>query len=70
MALNWTSPAIVKLRDKRLAIYDAAMAESDKVRIQYQAKKNQVSNYWKYFIGQQKQLKQNKSSAQKERTGK
>lgn len=65
MALDLTSPAIVKLRDKRLAIYDAAMAESDKVRIQYQAKKNQVSNYWKYFIGQQKQLKRMKVSAQK-----
>lgn len=65
MALDLTSPAIVKLRDKRLAIYDAAMAESDKVRIQYQAKKNNISNYWKYFIGQQKQLKRMKVSAQK-----
>ncbi len=65
MALDITSPAIVKVRDKRLALYNAAMAESNEVRIKYQAKKNNVSNYWKYFIGQQKQLKRMKVSDQK-----
>ncbi len=57
MGLEVTSPAIVKLRDKKLKIMNDAMSKSDEVRIKYQAKKNNISNYWKYFIGQMKQLK-------------
>ena len=30
------------------------------VRIQYASKYASISNYWKYFIGQQEQLKRNK----------
>jgi hypothetical protein len=64
-ALDITSPAIVKLRTKRLDVIINAIAENDVIRLKYQAKKNQVSNYWKYFIGQQKQLKRMKVIDQK-----
>ncbi len=57
LALDITSPAIVKIREKKLEIMRAEMKKSDKVRIQYQSKHNRTSNYWKYFIGQIKQLK-------------
>lgn len=56
--LDITSPSLVKLRTKRLDVINNAMADNDAIRIKYQAKRNQVSNYWKYFIGQQKQLKE------------
>lgn len=63
--LEVTSPAIVKLREKRLEIWNEGMKNSNEVRIKYQAKKNQISNYWKYFIGQMKQLKRMEVPQQK-----
>lgn len=57
MTVDLTSPATVKIRDKKLEIIRADMKASNEVRIKYQSKHNQASNYWKYFIGQQKQLK-------------
>lgn len=64
-SLDITSPSLVKIRDKRLNVINEAMASSDEIRIKYQSKKNRVSNYWKYFIGQQKQLKRMKVLGQK-----
>ncbi|MBL7926426.1 MAG: S46 family peptidase [Bacteroidia bacterium] len=60
MALEITNPAIVDIRKAKLDVINKAMDENDKVRIQYQDKKNQISNYWKYYIGQTAQLKRNK----------
>jgi len=57
LAVNVTSPARVKIRGQKLDIMRAEMEKSDKVRIQYQSKHNRTSNYWKYYIGQMKQLK-------------
>jgi peptidase S46-like protein len=57
MAVEVNNPAIVKIRDKKLEIINHDMKEDDAVRIKYQAKKNESSNYWKFFIGQTKQLK-------------
>jgi hypothetical protein len=56
-AVNKTSPAIVKIRDKKLEIMNERMEASDEVRIQYASKQAQTSNYWKYYIGQTKGLK-------------
>jgi len=50
-------PARVKIRRTKLDIYEKYMNQSDAVRIQYAAKHAQVSNYWKYFIGQTQGLK-------------
>jgi len=60
MALEVNNAAIVKIRAEKLDIIEADMAKSDDVRIKYQSKKNRISNYWKYFIGQTKQLKRMK----------
>lgn len=54
------APAIVKIRGAKLAIYAKHMAADPKVRIQYSSKQARVSNYWKYSIGQEKQLRNNK----------
>ncbi|HBF87932.1 MAG TPA: serine protease [Bacteroidales bacterium] len=51
------NPAAIKIRTRKLEIINQAMAASDKVRIQYASKKASSSNYWKYFIGQNKGLK-------------
>lgn len=55
--LDYRQPAIVKIREKRLALMKEDMEASRAVRIQYASKYAQVSNYYKYFIGQQRGLK-------------
>ena len=57
LALDIEQPSRVKIRRAKLDIYEQFMDGDDKVRIQYAAKHAQVSNYWKYFIGQQRGLK-------------
>ncbi|MEO8146435.1 MAG: S46 family peptidase [Bacteroidia bacterium] len=59
MTIELTNPTTVDIRTKKLDIMNAAMEADAKVRIQYQEKHNLSSNYWKYFIGQTKQLKRN-----------
>jgi len=56
-AIELSNPSIVKIREKKLAIMKEDMDKSDVVRIQYAAKYAQVSNYWKYYIGQTRGLK-------------
>lgn len=56
-AINYTNPAVVKIRDKKLAVMREDMAKSKEIQIQYAAKYAQTANYWKYFIGQTKGLK-------------
>ncbi|MBL7964868.1 MAG: S46 family peptidase [Flavobacteriales bacterium] len=57
LALDVEQPSRVKIRAKKLEIMKEHMDASDTVRIMYAAKYAQVSNYWKYFIGQQRGLK-------------
>ncbi len=57
MAIEETNPARVKLREKRLSIMKEFMDKDPAVRLGYAAKYAHVSNYWKYFIGQTKGLK-------------
>ncbi len=57
LALDIEQPSRVKVRGKKLELMKQDMDASDAVRIQYAAKYAQVSNYWKYFIGQQRGLK-------------
>ena len=60
MAVENDQPARVKIRGKKLEIMKEYMDASDAVRIQYASTYAQVSNYWKYFIGQTEQLQKNK----------
>jgi hypothetical protein len=57
LALDVEQPSRVKIRRAKLDIYEEFQAKDDKVRIQYASKHASVSNYWKYFIGQQRGLK-------------
>lgn len=68
LAINETNPAIVKIRDLRLAIMREAMRKDEAVNLKLATEYAQVSNYWKYFIGQTEQLKRLKvvKSKQKE----
>ena len=53
-------PAIVDCRTTKLEQYRKHMDADPAVFIQYASKQASVSNYWKYYIGQVKQLKRNK----------
>jgi hypothetical protein len=57
LALEVEQPSRVKIRRIKLDIYEEFQAKDNKVRLQYASKHAQVSNYWKYFIGQQRGLK-------------
>lgn len=58
LALDIEQPSRVKIRREKLDVMEEHMAEDDAIRIMYASKRAQVANYWKYFIGQQKGLKQ------------
>ncbi len=60
LALDVKNMSIVNIRGEKLAIMRQYMDASPAVRIQYSSKYAQTANYWKYFIGQDKQLKHNK----------
>lgn len=52
MITEQENPVAVRLREKRLEIFDHYMNNSDLVRIQYSAKHANVANYWKKMIGE------------------
>ena len=66
MAVEDINPARVKIRGKKLEIMKAGMDEDPAVRLAYAAKYASISNYWKYFIGQTKGLKNLDVLTQKE----
>lgn len=57
--LDIHQPSVVEVRDVKLATMKQFMDADPAVRIQYASKYAQTANYWKYYIGQQKQLKRN-----------
>jgi len=57
LALDVEQPSRVKVRRAKLDVYDEFMDQDNAVRLKYASKHAQVSNYWKYFIGQQRGLK-------------
>lgn len=52
MITEHENPPAIRLREKRLDIFDQFMNNSDLVRIQYSAKHAGVANYWKKMIGE------------------
>ena len=52
-------PAIIDCRTTKLENYRKHMDADPEVFIKYASKQASVSNYWKYYIGQVKQLKRN-----------
>ncbi|MDR2085370.1 MAG: S46 family peptidase [Bacteroidales bacterium] len=66
LIIEHQGPSLVKCRTTKLDVYRAHMDADPEVFIQYASKQASVSNYWKYFIGQVKQLKRNKVVEKKE----
>jgi hypothetical protein len=58
--IDLEGPAIVACRTTKLDQYRKHMDADPAVFIQYASKQASVSNYWKYYIGQVKQLQYNK----------
>lgn len=58
-AVNLEQPKRVEIRDKKLKIMKTFMDKDVDVRLNYSSKYAQVANYWKYFIGQTEQVKNN-----------
>ena len=59
-AIDKYNPSVVRVRDLKLAIMRKYMEAEPKVRIQYASNYASTANYWKYYIGQTEQLKNNK----------
>lgn len=57
LGLDQSDPATVKIRGKRLSLMKEDMETDKAVRIKYDGKYAEISNYWKYFIGQSQGLK-------------
>jgi hypothetical protein len=52
MKAKTINPLRIKLREKRIDIFKAAMNKDAGVRIQYSAKESRISNGWKKWIGE------------------
>jgi hypothetical protein len=64
-AISLEQPKIVDVRAKKLEIMKKYMDKDVAVRLKYSSKYAQVANYWKYFIGQTAQLKNNNVAEKK-----
>ena len=58
-AVSLEQPKRVDIRRKKLDIMKSYMNQDVAVRLKYSSKYAQVANYWKYFIGQTEQVKNN-----------
>ncbi len=56
MTYNQSNPAKIKIRQERLRLMKESMNQNHTIRIQYVSKYARISNYYKYFIGQNKGL--------------
>ncbi|MCT4624083.1 MAG: S46 family peptidase, partial [Schleiferiaceae bacterium] len=59
-AINKYNPTTVQIRDKKLEVMRKYMEADDATRIMLASNYAQTANYWKYYIGQTEQLKQNR----------
>jgi len=66
MAIEEKNPTIVNVRDVKLASWRKFRNSDPVIDLQYASKYAGISNYWKYYIGQTQQLKNNKVFAKKE----
>ncbi len=57
VALSEVNPSIVNIRTKRLEIMHRHMQQDKSVYLKLTAGYQNISNYWKYYIGQTEQLK-------------
>lgn len=67
ISLKDYNPAIVDIRDKRLAIMRKHMDKDKAVYLKMTSLYARIANYWKYYIGQTEQLKRLNVVAKKQR---
>lgn len=58
-AVTLEQPKRVDIRGKKLEIMKSVMDNNVDIRLNYSSKYAQVANYWKYFMGQTEQVKNN-----------
>jgi len=66
MAIEEKNPTIVKVRDTKLTSWRTFRRTDPVINLQYASKYAGISNYWKYYIGQTQQLKNNNVFAKKQ----
>jgi hypothetical protein len=66
-AIDLYNPSVVDVRDLKLEIMRKYMSQDDAVRIKYASNYASTANYWKYYIGQTEQLKNNNVFAKKKK---
>ena len=66
MAIEEKNPTIVKARDTKLTSWRTFRSADPVINLQYASKYASISNYWKYYIGQTQQLKNNHVFAKKQ----
>ena len=59
-AIDLYNPTVVKIRDQKLAVLRKYMESDPALNILLASNYAQTANYWKYYIGQTEQLKNNK----------
>ena len=52
MVKNFLNPKMIGIRTKKIEIMEAAMNTDPLIRIQYSAKKSNLANSWKKWIGE------------------
>jgi hypothetical protein len=57
LIINTINPTIIKIRSKKLAVLKAEMSGNPDIYLKYISKYLTCSNYWKFYIGQNKELK-------------
>jgi len=63
---NVLNPVRVNIRERALAIIDAAMRSDANIKIQYANKQSRISNYWKKWMGESLGLKRSDAIAERE----
>jgi hypothetical protein len=66
-AIENKGPTIVNARDIKLSSWREFRKKDPTIDLQYASKYAGIANYWKYYIGQNKQLKTNNVIAKKEK---
>lgn len=57
-AMEQSNPSKIKIRNQRLKCLKEDMGKNEEIRLKYASKYASISNYWKYFSGQNKRLEQ------------
>lgn len=66
MVKNYIDPKMISIRTKKIEIIDKAMNSDPLIRIQYSAKKAEISNSWKKWIGEIQGLERMNTIAKKQ----